>query len=332
MQDEQAGAGMPAYRVIQKGRIVNIGVDDLESLVTHHPDANVNARVVRGVVIDGEARKTHAVIGVEIEEVRSVERVTDTGAHEQRVLMKKDFMLEDSRIASGGAGVRDVDVPAPFAGYIGQAGGTYGTVDIYDRQGGTLLARVLHLEPLNVRVGDQVEYGQSLGTQDRTGLRETAGKHVHMEVDTAHHNAFENYMSDLLDGRLSMDPARRTRGMDARVANDDGVVRVGESSDRVRDVQRHLNAEGFRDARGRELAIDGNYSLAMQPAVIRFQAAREVPQSGDLDAATLQHIPQPQRREVDRPDHRDRGFAPMGVGPFGTTTDPQVPARHPLHE
>ena len=43
MQDEQAGGGMPAYRVIQKGRIVNIGVNDLESLVTHHPDANANA-------------------------------------------------------------------------------------------------------------------------------------------------------------------------------------------------------------------------------------------------------------------------------------------------
>lgn len=249
------------------------------------------------------------------------------------MLLIKDFMLEDSRIPSGGAGVRAVDVPAPFAGYVNRvdAAGT-GAVDIYDRQGGSLVARVLHMDPIHVTAGTTIEYGQSLGVQNRVGLPATAGKHVHMEVDTAHYQAYENYLGDLASGRLAIDPARRTQGMDARPVIDDGVVRVGESSGRVRDVQRFLNQEGIRDAGGRELQVDGVYRLDMQPAVIRFQAARGIPQTGDLDAATLQLIPQPQRRDVDRPDHFQPGIAPMGAGPLGAMPDPNLPARHPLHE
>ena len=336
-QDAEATPPLPHYRVEQlhSRRLGNEPVADLDGLVTHHPIANAAANIERGAPmgVEDARRRSYGVIGGELQELET--RRTDGGNRsvlgEHQVLLIKDFMLEDSRIPSGGAGARAVDVPAPFAGYVNRvdAAGT-GAVDIYDRQGGSLMARVLHMDSIHVTEGTTIEYGQALGVQNRVGLPSTAGKHVHMEVDTAHYQAYENYLGDLVSGRLAIDAARRTQGIDPRPVIDDGVVRVGESSERVRDAQRFLNQEGIRDAGGRELEVDGVYRLGMQPAVIRFQAARGIPQTGDLDAATLQHIPQPQRREVDRPDYRDRGFAPMGVGPFGTTTDPQVPTGHPL--
>ncbi len=103
---------LPHYRVIQKGVVRNTGVTDFESLVTHHPGANSGARVVEGVVIRGEEGRRHAVIGGEIQEIEIALPGRSYGLEPDRVLIKKDFMLEDSRIASGGRGVRDVDVPS----------------------------------------------------------------------------------------------------------------------------------------------------------------------------------------------------------------------------
>ncbi|WP_456362142.1 peptidoglycan DD-metalloendopeptidase family protein [Xanthomonas arboricola] len=97
-------------------------------------------------------------------------------------------MLEDSRIPPGGANVRAVDVPSPVAGYIARVDADrFGAVDIYERKGGELIARILHLDPVGVSVGDSVEYGQSLGTQSNKGLP-NAGKHVHMEMDTRYYH------------------------------------------------------------------------------------------------------------------------------------------------
>lgn len=112
------------------------------------------------------------------------------------------------------------------------------------------------------------------------------------------------------------------------------MIRVGESSDRVRDVQRHLNDLGIRDGAGQKLATDGIYRLSMQAAVIRFQESMSLPVTGDLDAATLREIPKVERREVDRPDHTEPARFPRG--PL-STGDAAVPSRtilqnDPLHE
>ena len=319
----------PAYRVIQKGRVSNIDVSDFESLVTHHPGSNAGARVVDGVVVRGEANRRHAVISGEIDEIAVGVRGGTNGLAPDQILQKKDFILENPDIPSGGQGVRSVDVPSPFAGYVGRAGGSFGTVDIYDREGGTLIARVLHLDPIHVTAGSTIEYGQALGVQNNKGLP-NAGKHVHMEVDTRHYQAYENYIGDLVSGRLSMDPARRTQGIEPRPVVDDGVIRIGETSERVRDVQQHLNQLGIRDANGRELAIDGVCRLSMQAAVIRFQEAQGLPPTGDIDAATLRAVPVPARREVDRPDHIGPGQPPGNLGAARPDGGPERP-QHPLH-
>ena len=298
------------YRLQQlhSARLGNRPVEDFEGLVTHHPIANAGARVVDGVPVNVENPRTrsYGVIGGELQELET--RRTDGGTASalrvDQVLLTKDFMLEDSRIAPGGAGVRSVDVPAPLAGYIARVDANMlGAVDIYDRKGGELIARILHLDPINVIEGSTVEYGQALGTQSNKGLT-GAGKHVHMEIDTRYYQHAENYLEDIASGRLSIDPDRRMHGIESRAVNDDGTIRIGESSGIVREVQRVLNAEGFRDASGRLLQEDGVYRLSMQPAVINYQNARGLSPTGDLDPATLQRIaPRVFPPEVNRPEH-----------------------------
>ncbi|RYF48252.1 MAG: hypothetical protein EOO38_10515, partial [Cytophagaceae bacterium] len=286
-------ADLPHYRVNQlhSFRLGNRPVANFDDLVTHHPIANAEAGVLSGVPVRVEEprRRSHGLIGGEMQEVETAR--TDGGTasvlQEHQVLLMKDFLLEDSRIAAWGRGVRAVDVPSPCAGYINAVNPRLGSVDVYDRQGGELIVRVLHLDPYNVRVGDSIEYGQALGTQSNRG---SEAVHVHMEVDTRYYQQYENYVEDLLSGRLPIYLERRSRGIEARPIVDDGVIRIGESADIVRTVQQRLNEEGFRGADKRPLAIDGVYRLSMQAAVINYQQARGLPMTGDIDPVTLQEI------------------------------------------
>lgn len=278
----------PPYRITQKGKTVNIGVDDFESLETHHPGSNRDAHLVNGVVVDGEDGRNHAVIGGEIEEVEYATPSRDYGLTANQVLIKKDFILEDSRIAAGQLGVRAVDVPAPIGGYVGRTNDAQGLVDIYDRKGGEVIARIRHMNPILVKEGETIEFGQALGTQNNAGLPATAGKHVHLEMDSRYVQQYENYISDITSGRLSIDNERRTGGIDARPVVDDGVLRLGESGEQVEAVQRVLIAEGLKGADGQALEPNGVYSVNMQPAVLAFQKTHGLPETGDIDAATIQ--------------------------------------------
>lgn len=127
-----------------------------------------------------------------------------------------------------------------------------------------------------------MEYGQSLGTQSRQGLPTNAGKHVHFEIDTRYYQQCENYVADLEGGRLAIDDVRRTRGINPNPVVDDGIVRIGETSDSVLSVQRALNAERLRDADNQPIREDGTYRLSMQAAVINYQRAHGLPQTGDI--------------------------------------------------
>lgn len=289
---------LPHYRLLQLGAPdrnlvqTNEEFSDLDGLVTHHPGANRNAEVLNGVVVRPEnpVTRTYAVVGGEIQEIEAARTDEYRALGRDQVLLVKDFILEDSRIESGQRGVRQVDVPAPMAGYIGWVDAANGVVDILDGRGGEVIARARHLNPIAVQVGDTIEYGQSLGTQNRQGLNETAGKHVHFEIDTRYYQQYENYIEDLASGRLAIDSERQTQGIEARPVVDDGVIRIGESAGIVRQVQQRLNEEGFRGADNRPLEVDGVYRLSMQAAVINFQQARGLPQSGDIDPVTLQEI------------------------------------------
>lgn len=325
---------LPHYRLTQlhSPQRGNQPVADLEELVTHHPGSNARARVEDGVPVGVEdpRRRSYGVIGGEIQELET--RRTDGGQAsalgEDQVLLTKDFMLEDSRIPPGGRGVREVDVPSPFAGYVGRVYPAMGTVDIYDRQGGELMARVLHLDPINVAAGDTIEYGQSLGTQSNQGLP-AAGKHVHLEVDTRYYLQYENYIEDIASGRLAMDATRRTSGMEPRPTVDDGIIRIGETSGLVRLAQQRLNQEGFTGADNQPLAEDGVYRLSMQRAVINYQQAHGLPATGDLDPSTMTQIAPSQlpptvnpERANDMPPYMD--LRSQMEQPAARETDPRL--------
>jgi len=159
-----------------------------------------------------------------------------------------------------------------------------------------------------------------------------------MEVDTRYYQHYENYVADLVSGRLSIDPDRRTAGIEARPVIDDGVIRIGESAGIVRTVQQRLNEEGFLGADHRPLQVDGVYRLSMQAAVINYQQARGLPQTGDIDPVTLQEIApriyppavndahRPNGNDPPLPPYMDRyGSVPSADPGSRTVDDPLVP-------
>ncbi|UYK84508.1 peptidoglycan-binding protein [Xanthomonas sacchari] len=317
--DEEKNTQLPHYRVIQlewdaQRGFRNEAVEDFDSLVMHHPQSNRGAHLVNGAVVGGPPGRAFGVIGGEIQEIEVARGGRDFGLRPDQVLVKKDFILEDPRLATG-PGSRALDVPSPVSGVVGVANARSGLVDVLDREGGEVILRVRHMSPLHVQAGDRVEYGQALGVQSNQA---TQAVHVHMEVDSRYYQQYENYVEDLVSGRLPIDATRQTRGIDARPVVDDGTIRIGESSDVVQHAQRVLNAEGFRGVDGQPLQEDGVYRLSMQPAVINYQQARGLPPTGDLDPATLQQIaprvfpPELNRQERDAPSYLERhgGAAP----------------------
>jgi peptidoglycan hydrolase-like protein with peptidoglycan-binding domain len=330
-QDAETQAVLPAlpnYRVIQlewsAGQgLHNDTVIDFDSLVTHHPFANRDASIVDGITVAGEPGRLHAMIGGEIQEIEAQRNGRTFDLNSDQVLLKKDFMLEDSRIATGGGGVRDVDVPSPMAGYIGRVDTRQGLVDIYDQNGGDVIARIRHMNPISVQEGDTVEYGQSLGTQSNQA---TGAIHTHMEVDTRYYQQYENYIADLTNGRLPIDTSRRTQGIEALPVVDDGAFRLGESNPRVQDLQRVLVEQGYTGVGGVPIETDGVYRLNTQGAVIAFQRANGLPQTGDIDPATLRLTQPLGRRELDRGDYMENGRMP--VGEPNQEQRAQAPQRH----
>lgn len=325
-------ARMPStYRVIQLGAPrepdgfqTNEMVTDFDSLVTHHPRANQYAQMVDGRIIDGEPGRLHAIFGGEIEEIEMARPGRAQGLGPDQVLLKKDFILEGPDHPAGSASARAVDVPSPVAGYIGRVNERQGLVDVYDRQGGDLIARIRHMHPIAVSEGQTVAYGESLGTQ---GRQQTGAVHVHMEVDTRYHQAYENYIGDLVSGRLPVQSEHR-ENVNPRPIVEDGKVRLGESDARVLDLQRTLDIEGYRAQGGSTLPQDGVYRASMQGAVLDFQRAHGVPQTGDIDLQTSRFAPREGGLAPPPfdPALRGRESLPLDVHPPG----PRAPG-HPSH-
>ncbi|MEH6419906.1 peptidoglycan-binding domain-containing protein [Pseudomonas sp. CGJS7] len=313
------------YRVIQKGVTVNEPVTDFDSLVTHHPSDNRNARMVDGVIVRAEVGRRHAYIGGEIQEVEFAKPGNSYGLKPDQVLLKKDFIIEHPDHPTMSDKARDVPVPSPLAGYVGRVDATQGLVDIYDKKDGDVIARVRHMSDIAVSADQTIEYGQSLGTQSNI---KTGAKHVHLELDTRYYQQYENYIADLTNGRLPLEAEHRA-GVQALPVVDDGVVRLGESGERVKDLQRVMADEGYRAVGDRPLDRDGVYRLSMQGALLDFQRDHGLPQTGDIDDATLQMAPMlPDRaRDMDRPDHTVPGrWLPADQ----STPTPTAPG-HPDH-
>lgn len=107
-------------------------------------------------------------------------------------MVKKDLVLKQN-------GADNVPVPSPATGYA-RTYSPLGQVGIYDkREGGNLLAKVLHLASFNVKEGQEVKYGQSLGIQGMRGGKST-GVHLHVEGSL---ELLKKYVHNLLEGDFS---------------------------------------------------------------------------------------------------------------------------------
>jgi peptidoglycan hydrolase-like protein with peptidoglycan-binding domain len=276
----------------------NEDVHSFDELVTHHPRANRNARLVDGELqnVERPLRRSHGFIDGEFQEIEAARTDEYRSLNQTQALLVKDFILED-RPREGAAVTRLIDVPSPVAGYVGRRDDRNGLVEIYDAEGGNVVARVRHLSGIAVGVGDTVAYGQSLGTQGNVGLglQPGVGIHVHLEMDTGYFQHYENYMQDLTDGRLPVQASFR-EGVEPLPVIDDNVARLGESSDRVRDVQTALAADGYLATGDRPIEINGVYRPEIQGAVIAFQQDHGPLQTGDIDQATWEQAVDINRR------------------------------------
>lgn len=308
----------------------NETVTGFDSLVLHHPGDNRAARMEDGVVVSGQHGRAHAYFGGRLEEIEVPREVggrfRDYGLEPDQVLLKKDFILSHPDGDPMTPMARNVDVPSPLAGIVGARRDREGLVDILDRPGGEVMARIRHMSDIRVESGDRVEYGQTLGTQDKVATRPI---HVHMEMDIRHYQQFRNYVDDLASGRLPLE-SRFRAGIQPRPTVEDSTLRLGESSPRIRDLQAVMHREGYRAAGGGPLDRDGVYRLGMQGALLDFQRAHGLPQTGDIDPATLRFAPPAQRREVDRPDYIERGRLPaVDPGPRRAPGHPDHPDHRP---
>lgn len=304
----------------------NTDVASYDDLVTHHPLANFGARMVDGALrgVERPERRSHAFIDGAFQEVET-RRTDEYGSLKpDQVLLIKDFILEDKPDSKSPV-TRAVDVPSPVAGYISRRDDSNGLVEISDQKGGEVVARIRHLGPIAVDADTCVVYGQSLGTQNALGLPKGAGKHVHIEMDTSYRAELEGYINDLAGGRLPVQAEFRS-AVEPRAVVDDGGLRLGQSSERIRDLQRVMAAEGYRGAGDRPLDQDGVYRPGMQGALLDFQRDHGVPQTGNVDPATLRMAPPQAERSVDQQDH----FQPHHPMPLPRPEAPTAPG-HPGH-
>src|SRR3546814_20077494 len=132
-------------------------------------------------------------------------------------------------------------------------------------------------------------------------------------MDTGHAQDFENYVNDLVSGRLPVQAEHRVDVQPLSVTGDD-TFRLGESNRRILALQRVMSEEGYRAAGGEELDQDGVYRPGMQGALLDFQRAHGLPQTGNIDPATLQLATPTQRRVTDSEDVSTQG-APSHAQP-----------------
>lgn len=171
-----SGINQPKYKIAESvgSRIEN--VEKYEDLAPHHPSV-----VARG----GHKDRPYGTVEGRKEELNPL----------NRNLIKKDFILIDPQGKQYG-----VPVPSPVTGYAGKVGQGWGAVNLYaDKEMTKLIAQVGHMNNLQVKDGQLIQYGQTLGMQAGMGKKGslTYGPHVDMSADP---ETYRKYIRDLQAG------------------------------------------------------------------------------------------------------------------------------------
>jgi peptidoglycan hydrolase-like protein with peptidoglycan-binding domain len=161
--------------------------------------------------------------------------------------------------------------------FTGQMRG-FGNTVIIQHEGG-LQTVYAHLDRITVRNDQPVDRTTQIATMGRSGNTPSTGDtHLHFEIR-------EGANGTPLSGR-AVDPRRYLHF-------------EGETSQRVGEIQQHLQRLDIRDARGQPVRADMSYGDRTREAVENFQRGRGIEVTGIVDPSTLDALrrAQPQQRQ-----------------------------------
>ena len=197
-----------------------------------------------------------------------------------------------------GRNLQHPTIHAPIAGTVTSVGGRYGTVMIQDADGNS--HQILHMQDTQVRVGQQVQPGDPIGTMGGRGPQgaNQYAQHVHYQMKDPSGNLInpESYWNR----GLQQDAGRTGQAHDHDHAPA-GTLRRGDRNDEVVELQQSLNRLGVRDANGNRLAEDGRFGDNTREAVLAFQKQQGLKEDGVVGRQTLGRIEQAQAVEARSP-------------------------------
>ena len=312
-------------------------VTNYRDLENHHPSKGLQ-----------ESGRAYARVGGESEEILGNYKGTAVLTPGGEYMVSKDMVLTAPGLSNG-----NVPIPSPAAGVIGKIDRTDGIITINDPKTGDTMFQIRHaqVDP-NLKPGDKIEYGQSLGLQHgyNNGNPNAFPNHVHFDVNTKYIGQADKWIKDMDSGALTTDkrPAQTENIVTERpsfvpISGNfpkpadpplaDGKLSIGEKGPEVEKLQLALKAAGALDAKGNALNPDKDFGERTREAVINYQKTHGQPETGVADRKMLTDLgviaPQqnqtpptqtpPQDQTQTPPQQPTGNKVPGGPNDFGST-------------
>ncbi len=282
---------MPKITIVESVGSSIQPVHNYRDLENHHPSKGLH-----------ESGRVYARVGGEQEEILGDYRGTAVLTPGGEYMVSKDMVLTATGLDNG-----RVPIPSPAAGVIGKIDRDDGVITINDPKTGDTMFQIRHAQiDANLKAGDAVAYGQSLGLQHgyNNGNPNAFPDHVHFDVNTKYIAQADKWIKDMDSGALTTD--RRPTQTDNLVTDRpsfvqisgsfpkpsdpplaDGKLSHGERGAEVEALQRALNAAGARDAKGNALDPDKGFGDRTREAVESYQRSHNQPVTGVADNKML---------------------------------------------
>ncbi|MEQ1511201.1 MAG: peptidoglycan-binding domain-containing protein [Lysobacteraceae bacterium] len=266
-------------------------VTNYRDLENHHPSKGMQ-----------ESGRVYARVNGEAEEILGNYKGTAVLTPGGEYMVSKDMVLTAPGLSNG-----NVPIPSPAAGVIGKIDRADGIITINDPKTGDMMFQIRHaqVDP-NLKPGDKIEYGQSLGLQHgyNNGNPNAFPDHTHFDVNTKYIAQADKWIKDMDSGALTTDkrPAQTENLVTERpsfvpISGNfpkpadpplaDGKLSLGEKGPEVEKLQQALNAAGARDAKGNALNPDKDFGDRTREAVVNYQKTHGQPETGVADRKML---------------------------------------------
>jgi peptidoglycan hydrolase-like protein with peptidoglycan-binding domain len=314
-------------------------VTNYNDLENHHPSKGL-----------AESGRVYARVGGQAEEILGNYKGGAVLTPGGEYMVSKDMVLTAPGLSNG-----NVPIPSPAAGVIGKIDRADGIITINDPKTGDTMFQIRHaqIDP-NLKAGDKVEYGQSLGLQHgyNNGNPNAFPNHTHFDVNTKYIAQADKWIKDMDSGALTTDkrPAQTENLVTERpsfvpISGNfpkpadpplaDGKLSIGEKGPEVERLQLALKAAGAHDAKGNPLNPDKDFGERTREAVLNYQKTHGQPETGVADKKMLTDLgviaPQqnqtpptqtqtpPQEQTQTVPQQPTGNKVPGGPNDFGST-------------